>query len=312
MTSSTDFIVAEAQRRGVAVTQFSEVDPQFAILQYQQHQEFIYYSGTDRLGQATRKLLGNKRLTNIVLRQHGFSVPEASLVASAAEAEPFLKTFGRVVIKPVDLAWGRGVTPDITTSAQLAVAFERAQAVMSKPGSVICEQHVVGADYRFMVIDQQHVWVAQRTPAQVIGDGQLRVNDLVAQYNASAVVEKHIQLTNQTAQELLGEQGVTEETVLAAGQVLRLARVANTHAGGAIRDVTAEVPEAILEQARAVARTLRLKVVGVDCISPDARQEFGTIIELNEVPDLRYPETPVQDGIVQAFVTMLFPETAER
>ena len=73
---------------------------------------------------------------------------------------------GPVVVKPVTLGGGRGISVNIRGDEPVALAFRRA----ARHDRVIAvEEYVPGNDHRILVIDGSVVAVAQRKPAQVIG-----------------------------------------------------------------------------------------------------------------------------------------------
>lgn len=313
LTPSAQVLADEARRRGIRVQAYLDIAIQYVLLEYQEHREFLYQSLTDRIGAVTQHLLKNKGMTQRVLQEAGFPVPEASCTQSMEEALNFLAKYKKIVVKPRDGSLGMGVTPGITTEAGLRAAWARVLEYEKKSDpQVVCQHHVEGKDYRIMVVDEKHVYVATRVPAHVVGNAQHTIRDLVGQRNKERWPNYQIRMDDQ-AQEVLLAQGLDWKSVPGKEQNVWLARVANTSAGGTIHDIpVSKIPASIINQARTVAAYFRAPLVGIDCISPDIQESFGKIVELNPAPSLIYPESHVTQGLVSHMIDMLFPETKKK
>lgn len=313
--TTVDLIVAEAKRRGIVVHNFSETGSSLKQFEYKGHRELVYYSASNMLGHVTFKVFFHKGLTSALLAKGGFRTPTEITAHTIEEAEAFLEKHKQVVVKPFQNTGGKGVTPGITTKEQLAAAFTLAEEVNAerpnKLSGVVCQQHVEGRDFRLLVMNQEKVYGIERIQASVTGDGVHTVSQLVDMRNSEFPEAYHIQLNDQ-ALELLAEQELTVDSVVDAGTSVQLARVANAHAGGSLRDVTDIVCDEAKQTAIAVAKYFDVPVVGVDVLSNDISSDPGVIIELNSTPDFtihHYPdEGSVQHPTVD-FVDALFPET---
>lgn len=313
LKSSTDFLVAEARRRGIVVVA-APVDRNLVQLELGDHRERLYFSSTDRLGAATRRAFEDKIFTTNLLRRAGFPVPEEILTDSLAEAARWLRERGRVAVKPLSNTGGAGITTGVATEDLLAAAFERAQTASTTPDEkrrAIIQEHVEGKDCRVLVVNQQQVFAIERVPAHVIGDGRQTILALVEVWNATRLPECGIQL-NEAANELLAAQGLATGDVPKEGQRVRLAYVSNYHAGGSLRDVTDELGEKIVAMARSVAKYFKVPIVGIDFITPSPSVDPGVIIELNGTPDITIhhkPDEGMPRDAAAAVIDMLFPET---
>src|SRR3546814_17738348 len=77
---------------------------------------------------------------------------------------------------PLDGNHGRGVSTALLNEAQVREGFEIA---IKHSRRVVVERHLSGHDHRMLVVGGKVVAVAQRVPAQVIGDGYHNVADLI-------------------------------------------------------------------------------------------------------------------------------------
>ena len=312
--STTQVIIREAQSRGIAAVCFPDADENVYELSYNGRSEYIYYSNSDHFGSVIYKIFGNKKLTTELLRQGGFPVPADRIVSNIEEAKEFLAEYKKIVVKPVSNTGGIGITVGVTEETQLeqalktAIEYNKSNNAQEK---AVCQEYVEGRDFRLLVINREHVFVAERIPAHVVGNGRSTVKELIEESNNAIAEAYHIHLKEE-AESLLKEQCVEADTVLEEGQAVRLARVANAHAGGTVCDMTDMVGEDIKEQARAVAKYFRVPVVGIDCLSNDITKSIGYLIELNSTPDITIHHSPDRGesrNVAATIVDMLFPET---
>lgn len=236
----------------------------------------------------------DKVKTYQTLAAGGIPVPEGNVASHIGDAEQLAADLGwPVVVKPLNLQLGIGVTPGITSLDMLRRAFEVVEQLT--PGSVIVERHVEGDDYRMLVVRGKLTAVAHRIPGGVTGDGVSTVAQLVGRLNADprrAIVSgtlKPLKLDN-VAVELLTAQGLTVESVPERGRRVPLRRVANVAAGGDVEGPRVPVhPDNRLLAERA-ARLIGLDLAGVDLLTPDIgrswREVGGVICEVNVQPAL--------------------------
>lgn len=223
-----------------------------------------------------------------------------------AQVAAFLHRHGRIVVKPARGEQGRGVKVDLRTPGEVHRAIEAARAHCD---DVIMEELVPGQDLRIVVIDYQVVAAATRRPAEITGDGQTSVRELIAKQSrrreAATAGESHIPLDAET-ERCVHAAGHTLDTVLPAGVVLPVRKTANLHTGGTIHDVTDQLHPALREVAERAARALEIPVVGFDFMVPDLGGTAYAIIEANERPGLANHEP---QPTAERFIDLLFPQT---
>lgn len=310
--TTAQLIAEKARQRGIKVQDHSSLFEGFFQLVWGEHWEVIYYSSSDLQGHITYRICSLKPLTNVLLREGGFPVPADQVVSSLSEALAFLQQRQRIVVKPLSGTGGVGITPGVSTEEGLRFAFQKAlQANTEEDQRVLCQQHVEGRDFRLLVINRKQVLAMERVPASVAGDGKQTVRELVEARNQTYPSGYHIQL-REDALELLSRFDLSLGSVLAAGQQVRLAKVANAHAGGTVRDVTDLIHPEVRAMACQVAEHFRMPVVGIDWIASDIAEPSGMIIELNATPDFTihfYPDEGKPRDAAGPFLDMLFPET---
>ncbi|GAA0468318.1 hypothetical protein [Alkalibacillus silvisoli] len=102
-------------------------------------------------------------------------------------AVKFAKSLGYpVVVKPLSLSRGRGITTNISDDKSLIASIEKAFSAYrkdKKTNQILIEEFVNGEDYRFFVIDNKVISVTHRKRANVLGDGKSTILELIKQKN---------------------------------------------------------------------------------------------------------------------------------
>jgi cyanophycin synthetase len=275
---------------------------------------------TSRTGALAVDIAGDKELTGKLLGSAGLPVPRQELVRTADGAVQAGRSIGfPVVVKPLDGNHGRGVVLDLRSDDEVRAGFERAREE-SRRGYVIVESHVVGRDYRCLIVGGRMVAIAERVPAHVVGDGTHTVTELVEETNADprrGVGHEKV-LTkirvDEAAVELVREQGLAMDDVPAEGTVVKLALTGNMSTGGISIDRTFDAHPDNVEIAEEAARMIGLDVAGIDFICPDitlpVREVGGAICEVNAAPGFRmhtHPTIGEPQFVAKPVVDLLFP-----
>ena len=185
------------------------------------------------------------------------------------------------------------------------------------------ETYLPGTEYRFFVIDGQTKAVLLRVPANVVGDGQQTVAQLVAQKNddplrgdGNRTPLKKIALGPLELLQLKS-QGYTPDSVPAAGVTVQLRANSNISTGGDSIDQTDVVHESYKQLAARIAEALTAKICGVDLIIPDcllpveAQPDTYGIIEANFNPMMMmhlFPYQGTSRRLTVDVLRLLFPE----
>jgi len=299
-------IVDEARRRGIGV---EIVDAEAGIfkLRHVGHEMLCRESLTELTGGVAMTWCQDKVLTLRRLASIGLRVPQQRVAGDAEADAAFLREHGDIVVKPALGEQGKGISVGVRTEEELAHALQRAQ---KEGGHVVLEQFCSGQDLRIVVIGYKVVAAAIRRPAEVTGDGQSTLAQLIERHSARRAAatsgESRIPMDAETERCLAG-QGLTMASVPEDGQRVQVRKTANLHTGGTIHDVTASLHPTLRAAAESAARALRIPVVGLDFLVPAPDQEEYVIIEANERPGLANHEP---QPTAQRFVDLLFPYTA--
>lgn len=200
--------------------------------------------------------------------------------------------FESVVIKPADATGGRLVFVDISTKNDFQRAFE---AVAERTGRVLVEEFRSGTEYRFLVVRNKVIAVAQRRPACVIGDGKRTVAQLVEGKNSQrwrAPSHKKLRLGEPELEQLHAD-GRGGRTVPAEGEVIYLRSTSNIHTGGDAIDCTDTIDPEYFKIVQRAARALPGGVLlGFDVLLPAEGEGQLGIIEINTGPMISMHHLP--------------------
>jgi cyanophycin synthetase len=316
---TTRSLVDEAVRRGIPVLR---LDHQSLIqLGQGSRQRRLRASITSQTSHLGVETASDKALTRTLLLDAGLPAPRGTCVRTEEEAVKAAQRLGfPVVTKPLDANHGRGVSIGLATDDAVRWGFEQARRHARR---VIVETMLVGRDYRFLVVDGSVVAVAERRPAEVVGDGVSTIAELIAQTNADPrrgdgheQVMTKITIDDHVV-ELLGREGLTLDAVPVAGRRVVLRSTANLSTGGSAVDRT-EVAHpdniAVAEQAAAV---VGLDVAGIDLVTPDVSRSVrvagGGIVEVNAAPGFRMhlqPSEGAPRNVARPVLRSLFPDAA--
>ncbi len=315
---STGSIVEEAESRGIPYIRLN--DQSLVQLGYGIHQQRIQATTTNKTNMISVDIAANKAATKKLLGEMGVPVPKGFRVRYEDELERTVESVGYpVVIKPLDGNHGRGATIRIENLEDARVAFHLAQSE-SRSKYVIVEKMLEGKDFRALVVNNQLIAVAERTPAHITGDGASTIQQLIDKTNADPRRgyghENVLTLiaVDASTEQLLAAKNYTLETVLAKDEILHLKTTANLSTGGTAIDRTDEAhPENIFLFER-IAKIIGLDISGIDIIAPNIseplRENGGGIIEINAAPGFRMhlaPSEGIGRNVAEHVVDMLFP-----
>jgi cyanophycin synthetase len=254
-------------------------------------QRHIVSSMTDSTSIVAQKFCSDKRLGNSRLAELRLPVPQHIKVASVdAAREAAVKLGFPVVVKPLTGHGGQGVTVGVQSIDQVDGAFLNASRFAPY---VLVEEFVQGLDHRLVAINGKFAGAICRRPPVVVGDGKKTARQLIEELNSDPLRDGIIMVKvnpDDEVEGLLKQQGLTFDSVLAAGQAIPLRHVANLSLGGVSEDCTDLVHEDNRDLAERTARGLFLDVAGMDFITTDISRSYrevgGRIIEVNARPGL--------------------------
>ncbi|MCP4330643.1 MAG: cyanophycin synthetase [Alphaproteobacteria bacterium] len=298
LTAGAAALFREARRRGIPAQLFHDAEIQ---LGQGSRRRLIHGSSLDIEAADAVDISVDKSKTVQILRDHGIPVPEQRRVETADQAVAAAESFGGgpVIVKPTCGDFGRAVSLRLDEPSAIRAA---AASAFAHDSSAVVESYAAGNDYRLLILDGDMIAAAKRNPAHVVGDGKSSIRDLIDELNRDPRRAPHhwnvlttIEI-DQDLEDTIAVQGMTLGSVPKHEQKVRLRATPNLSTGGWAIDVTDDVHPDNREIAIRAARTMRLRLCGVDFISPDIslsyREVGGVVCEVNSGPGLRMHYAP--------------------
>lgn len=316
---STGSIVEEAESRDIPFIRLN--DQSLVQLGYGVYQRRIQATTTSNTNMISVDIAGDKSATKKLLGEMGVPVPKGYRIRDEEDLESTVERIGfPVVIKPLDGNHGKGATVGINSIEDAKIAFGKAKEYSRW---VIVEKQLIGNDFRALVVNNRLIAVAERIPANVVGDGESTIQQLVDKINSDPRrgyghenVLTQIDIDGQS-ERLIKAKGYTLETVLEKDEILHLKTTANISTGGTAIDRTDEVHPQNVFLFERIARIVGLDIAGIDIIATNVSEPLdesgGGIIEVNAAPGFRMhlaPSEGIGRNVAEHVIDMLFPPGA--
>lgn len=327
MELSTQLLLFDALQLGVEVDIIDRAD-HFLKLSYEDHVEYVRNGNmTSKDTQISYFIMENKTVTKDILDKKGYQVPQGGEYHSVEEAVGNYEKYKDqgIVVKPKSTNYGIGIS--IFKESATRESFKEAVEIAFKEDdAILIEEFVAGTEYRFFVLDGEVGAVLLRVPANVVGDGESTISELIDEKNRDPLREPNhrgpMAIINKGSIEKLAlkEQGYTFDSVLEEGKQVFLRENSNISTGGDSIDFTDEMHESYNAVAVGIAEALDVRVTGIDLIIPDYKTPSTethpgySCIEANFNPAMNM-HAYVTEGegrrLSEGVLGMLFPELAD-
>ncbi|HEX3046426.1 MAG TPA: carboxylate--amine ligase, partial [Bacillota bacterium] len=208
-----------------------------------------------------------------------------------------------VVVKPKSTNFGKGITI-LKTGYSLADFQTAIFRALKEDDSVLIEEFIPGKEYRFLVIGDEVAAILHRVPANVKGDGEHTITELVEEKNQDPLRGKGyvtpLEKINLGPVEAayLKLQGKNFLAIPSKNETVYLRENSNISTGGDSIDYTDKVLESYKAIAVCAAKAVGAKICGADIIIQDIGAEptktHYSVIELNFNPALHIHNYPYQ------------------
>ncbi|MDX8047097.1 acylphosphatase [Gracilibacillus sp. S3-1-1] len=225
-----------------------------------------------------------------------------------------------LVLKPTNGSLGNGVITNIKSANELEKAIDYVRNTLEYE-ELILEQYMPGEEYRVYVVEDQVVAAYNRLPANIIGDGEHTIEELIEfkndQRRKNARLFSCLIEIDQETLEFIDSTGYDLASVPKKGEKILLKEKTNVSAGGDPVDVTDEIPEEFKRIAiDAVKAIPGLYHGGVDIIVDLNKpvNQAAVVIELNptaQIGGILFPMRGRARDIPSAIVDYYFPETKD-
>ncbi|MBU5594294.1 ATP-grasp domain-containing protein [Amphibacillus sp. MSJ-3] len=309
-----ELLVYEAIKRGVEIEILPDGDFNMShpSKSYTIHDGIVTHSYNSDLARTTMDM---KEVTSRLLKSKGFNAPENTVFAKTDldRAWKWAESILPVVLKPYDGKKGELVFVNINTHDEFEACFEK---IAVENNEVLVEKFLEGKEYRFTYVNEEIVGIVNRVPANVVGDGEHNIKELIELKNADRKrvgnpIHKLLEMDEET-ERVLKKHHYTYESVPAKDTVVNLRDNSNISTGGDAIDVTAEISAETIEY----IRQAMLSIPGVTAAGVDVliNGDEVNIIEVNLDPMITLHHFPwVGEGIDVAskVIDGMFPETVE-
>lgn len=299
MELSTQILLKQAEKRNVKI---DIIDRQANLVRLSNRETSTYVqqaTKTEKERFVSSLIIQNKSASKKLLKEAQFSVPDGHLFPSYDEAIEAYLLFKdkKVVVKPNSTNFGQGVSfvppssiNDYRKALHDAFAFDH---------SVIVEEYIPGNEYRILVIDDEVIGITWREPANIVGDGESTVGELIDKKNQDPESYKfsgtYIQ-KGKVENNFLKKQNLRFSSVAPKGEKIYLRANSNISTGGDPIDMTDVVDTSYIKIAIEAAQLLKAPICGLDVIIQDvetpATPTNHAILELNINPMLFFHEYP--------------------
>ena len=298
---STQILMKESIKRGITVN-IVDRSENFIYLKNNEKIEYVKQATkTSKDTYVSVLIMENKTVTKKVLAEKGVKVPRGEEFNSIEDAKIKAHNYINkpVVIKPKSTNFGIGINifPDGANLEDIIHAFEIA---FKNDNTVLIEEFIKGKEYRFLVINNEVVGILHRVPANVIGDGEKTITELVEVKNQDPLRGKgyvtpleKIRL-EENAELFLKQQGKNFDYIPKKDEIIYLRENSNISTGGDSVDYTDDIPQKFKDIAVNAAKAAGAKICGVDMMLEDYRDENTNyaIIELNFNPAIHIHSYP--------------------
>ncbi|MEN8078107.1 bifunctional glutamate--cysteine ligase GshA/glutathione synthetase GshB [Clostridioides difficile] len=298
---STQILMKESIKRGITV---DIVDRSENFISLKKDDKIEYVKQATKTSKDTYVsvlIMENKTVTKKVLSEKGVKVPKGDEFNSLEDAKIKSQNYINkpIVIKPKSTNFGIGINifPEGANLDDIIHAFEIA---FKYDNTVLIEEFIKGKEYRFLVIDDEVVGILHRVPANVVGDGEKSIMELVDVKNQDPLRGKgyvtpleKIRL-EENAELFLKQQGKNFEYIPKKDEIVYLRENSNISTGGDSVDYTDDIPQKFKDIAVNASKAAGAKICGVDMMLEDYRDENTNyaIIELNFNPAIHIHSYP--------------------
>ncbi|NMA90746.1 MAG: hypothetical protein GX972_05390 [Amphibacillus sp.] len=260
----------------------------------------------------------DKARTKETLKKNGINVTEGKSFNVDVTIEEILSYASQisypVVVKPVEGSFGRDVHLNIKDDQELTIAFNKLRD-NPKIDSILIERQYNGNDHRLYVIDDQVVAAIERIPANIVGDGESTILELIEAKNElrkqnPRLISCLIKIDKEL-KTFIKDQGFKLSSILDKGERLYLTDKSNISIGGDSRDVLDNLSEKVKELSiKTIAAISGLNHAAIDLIISESGE--ATVIEINttaQIGSLVFPMYGTPRDVPSAIIDYYFPET---
>ena len=298
---STQILMKESIKRGIK-TELIDRSDNFISLTKDNKIEYVKQATkTSKDNYITILAMENKVVTKKILQINDIKVPDGSEFDNMDDAISEIDNFINkpIVIKPKSTNFGTGISifPQGSNKEDIKRAFEIA---FKYDNTVLVEEFISGKEYRFLVIGDKVVGILHRVPANVVGNGEKSIRQLVEIKNQSPLRGKGYKTPlekinlDESAALFLKHRGLDFDYIPKKDEIVYLRENSNISTGGDSIDYTDDIHQKFKDIAVRASKSIGANICGVDMMIDDYTNESSqyAIIELNFNPAIHIHSYP--------------------
>ncbi len=292
---STQILILDAIKRGIEFNMMDRLENFISLSDGEKVEYVKQATKTSKDSYITALIMENKLVTKDILKENNIRVPKGKDYDNIDEVKKDFRLFKdeKIVIKPKSTNFGLGIS--IFPGEYSREDYDKAvEIAFREDSSILIEEFMTGKEYRFLVIGEEVVGILHREPANVIGNGESTIEELVFEKNKDPLrgrgyktpLEK-IKL-GEIEEMFLKNQGLSFKYIPKNGEKIYLRENSNISTGGDSIDFTDKIHPSYKEVALKSAKAVKALICGVDMvidnIEEEAKEKNHGIIELNFNP----------------------------
>lgn len=292
---STQILILDAIKRGIEFNMMDRLENFISLSDGKKVEYVKQATKTSKDSYITALIMENKLVTKDILRENNIRVPKGKDYENIDEAKKDFRLFKdeKIVIKPKSTNFGLGIS--IFPGEYSREDYDKAvEIAFREDSSILIEEFMTGKEYRFLVIGEEVVGILHREPANVIGNGESTIEELVFEKNKDPLRGKGYKTPlekiklGEIEEMFLKNQGLSFKYIPKNGEKIYLRENSNISTGGDSIDFTDKIHPSYKEVALKSAKAVKALICGVDMVIDDieeeAKEKNHGIIELNFNP----------------------------
>ena len=292
---STQILILDAIKRGIEFNMMDRLENFISLSDGEKVEYVKQATKTSKDSYITALIMENKLVTKDILKENNIRVPKGKDYDNIDEAKKDFRLFKdeKIVIKPKSTNFGLGIS--IFPGEYSREDYDKAvEIAFREDSSILIEEFMTGKEYRFLVIGEEVVGILHREPANVIGNGESTIEELVFEKNKDPLRGKGYKTPlekiklGEIEEMFLKNQGLSFKSIPKNGEKIYLRENSNISTGGDSIDFTDKIHPSYKEVALKSAKAVKALICGVDMvidnIEEEAKEKNHGIIELNFNP----------------------------
>lgn len=292
---STQILILDAIKRGIEFNMMDRLENFISLSDGEKVEYVKQATKTSKDSYITALIMENKLVTKDILMENNIRVPKGKDYDNIDEAKKDFRLFKdeKIVIKPKSTNFGLGIS--IFPGEYSREDYDKAvEIAFREDSSILIEEFMTGKEYRFLVIGEEVVGILHREPANVIGNGESTIEELVFEKNKDPLRGKGYKTPlekiklGEIEEMFLKNQGLSFKYIPKNGEKIYLRENSNISTGGDSIDFTDKIHPSYKEVALKSAKAVKALICGVDMvidnIEEEAQEKNHGIIELNFNP----------------------------